>query len=50
MHTHFSAVTAGGVFLAVLVWGTFWRLLAAHLCTSSNQALVHVGKAMSFQY
>lgn len=50
MHAHFSAVAAAGVFLAVLVWGTFWRLAAAHLCASSNTSLQHLGKAMAFQY
>lgn len=50
MHSHFSAVSAASVFLAVLVWGTLWRLAAAHLVATSNVALQHVGKAMSFQY
>ena len=50
MHSHFSALSAAGVFLAVLVWGTVWRLLAAHMVASSNTMLSHVGKAMVFQY
>lgn len=50
MHAHFSAVAAAGVFLAVLVWGTVWRLAAAHLVASNNASLQHIGKAMSFQY
>jgi hypothetical protein len=50
MHAHFSAIAAAGVFLAVLVWGTLWRLGAAHLIASSNTTLQHVGKAMTFQY
>lgn len=50
MHTHFSAVAAGGIFLAVLVWGTLWRLIAAHLVASDNASLQHIGKAMAFQY
>lgn len=50
MHVHFSAITALGVFLAVLVWGTLWRLSAAHLGASNNPTLHAVGKAMSFQY
>lgn len=50
MHTHFSAVAAAGIFLAVLVWGTLWRLVAAHLCNSNNSSLQHLGMAMSFQY
>lgn len=50
MHTHFSALSAAGIFLAVLVWGTVWRLIAAHIAASNNPALQHIGKAMSFQY
>lgn len=50
MHTHFSAVHAAGIFLAVLVWGTVWRLAAAHFAASDNQTLNHLGKAMAFQY
>jgi hypothetical protein len=50
MHSHFSAVSAFGVFLAVIIWGTLWRLIAAHLVAMDNPALNHVGRAMSFQY
>jgi hypothetical protein len=50
MHTHFSAVQASTIFLAVLVLGSLWRLIAAHLCASSNSSLSHIGKAMAFQY
>ena len=37
-------------FLAVLVWGTLWRLTTYHLMASSNPTVNHVGKAMSIQY
>lgn len=50
MHTHFSAVMALNIFLAVLIVGTLWRLASYHLVASSNPGLVHVGKAMGFQY
>lgn len=50
MHTHFSALSAIGAFLAVIIVGTFWRLLAAHLVASDRPALVNIGKAMAFQY
>jgi hypothetical protein len=50
MHTHFSAISAAGIFLAVLVWGTVWRLLAAHLIASSKPGLNHLGSAMIFQF
>lgn len=50
MHTHFSAVAAAGVFLAVLIWGSIWRLAAAHLMASENTKLSTLGQAMIFQY
>jgi hypothetical protein len=50
MHTHFSAMTALNVFLAVLIMGTLWRLASYHLIASKNPAVAHAGKAMAFQY
>lgn len=50
MHTHFSAMTALNVFLAVLVVGTLWRLSSYHLAASNNETVAHIGKAMAFQY
>lgn len=50
MHTHFSAVNALNVFLAVLIVGSLWRLGAAHLAASSNETAAHLGRAMAFQY
>lgn len=50
MHTHFSAIAAAGVFLAVLVWGTVWRLLAAHMIASNKPSLSHLGQAMILQF
>lgn len=50
MHTHFSAMSAAQAFLAVVIVGTAWRLIAYHLTANSNENLQHVGKAMAFQY
>jgi hypothetical protein len=38
------------IFLAVLIWGTMWRLATYHLMASSNTNVNHIGKAMSIQY
>ena len=50
MHTHFSAMHVLSVGLAVLIFGTVWRLTSAHLAASGNPTLTHLGQAMSFQY
>lgn len=50
MHTHFSAMAALTIFLAVLIVGTVWRLASYHAVASSNPTIQHVGKAMAFQY
>lgn len=50
MHSHFSALTALNVFLAVLVVGTLWRLLALHAASAQSPALRNLGAAMAFQY
>lgn len=50
MHTHFSAVAALNIFLAVLIVGTLWRLSAYHLIASNNTTANHIGRGMSFQY
>ncbi len=50
MHTHFSAVAALNIFLAVLIMGTLWRLACYHLIASSNETAQHIGRAGSFQY
>jgi hypothetical protein len=50
MHTHFSAVSALGGFLVVLIVGTAWRLGSARLCASNRAELRNLGAAMSFQY
>ena len=50
MHTHFSAIHAFGFFLAVIIVGTLWRLVAAYLANSNRPTLEHIGKAMAFQY
>lgn len=50
MHTHFSAITALGIFLVVLVIGSAWRLAACRLAAADRQELRNLGAAMSFQY
>lgn len=50
MHSHFSALTALNVFLAVLVVGTLWRLTSMRLAASNTSAGRNLGAAMSFQY
>jgi hypothetical protein len=50
LHTHFSAVSALHTFLAVLIVGTMWRLVAYHLMASSNPRVSQVGQGMAFQY
>jgi hypothetical protein len=49
-HTHFSAIAAGQAFLAVVIVGTLWRLVAMHLIATSNPILQEIGSGMSFQY
>lgn len=50
MHTHFSATMALGTFLMVLLLGSLWRLIAAHLAGSKNETLNQLGAAMANQY
>lgn len=50
MHTHFSAMSAIGVFLVVLIVGTAWRLGSARLAASNRAELRNLGAAMHFQY
>lgn len=50
MHTHFSALSALGVFLVVLIVGSAWRLGAYRLMASSRPELRNAGQAMIFQY
>ena len=50
MHTHFSAMHALNIFLAVLIVGTLWRLGSLHLSAAGNPALKNLGQAMAFQY
>lgn len=48
MHWHFSAPHGWMAFLSVLVLGTLWRLMAAHLTV--KPATCKFGQAMAFQY
>lgn len=50
MHTHFSAMSALGVFLVVLIVGSAWRLTSYRLAASSRKELQNLGAAMAFQY
>lgn len=50
MHTHFSAMSALGVFLVVLIVGSAWRLATVRLAASERQELRNLAAAMSFQY
>jgi hypothetical protein len=50
MHTHFSALSALGVFLVVLIVGTAWKLGALRLAASKRPAVRTAGAAMLFQY
>lgn len=38
------------IFLAVLIFGTGWRLTTYHLIASPNPHLEHLGRAMAVQY
>ncbi len=49
-HTHFSFVTALGIFLVVLVFGTVWRAGSARLAASDRIELQRLGAAMYFQF
>jgi hypothetical protein len=49
-HTHFSAISAIGIFLVVLIVGTAWRLGAYRLTVSKSAHARNLGAAMSFQY
>lgn len=50
LHTHFSGVAALHVFLAVLIVGTPFRLIALHLAASGNPKVSALGQALLFQY
>jgi hypothetical protein len=50
LHTHFSAVSALSTFVAVLIVGTMWRLVAYHLIASANPRISQIGQGMAFQY
>ena len=50
MPTGFNAMVALNTFLAVLIVGTAWRLISAHLMSSGNTTGTNIGRAMAFQY
>jgi hypothetical protein len=38
------------IFMAVLIFGTIWRLTEYHLVAAQSPWLVHLGTAMAVQY
>jgi hypothetical protein len=38
------------IWVSVLIMGTLWRIVSYHLIASSNENLVHIGRAMAQQY
>jgi hypothetical protein len=50
MHTHIGALLAIPAFLSVLLAGTLWRLIAAHLVKSQTTWMQHLAAAMITQY
>jgi hypothetical protein len=50
VHTHIGALLAIPAFLSVLLAGTLWRLIAAHLVRSKSTTAQRVGGAMAVQY
>jgi hypothetical protein len=51
VHVHPSLVHAAIAFSSVLVLGTVWRLVAAHLAARPNGTKANkFGRAMAFQY
>lgn len=49
-HTHYSSISAVGIFLVVVILGSAWRLTAYRLCASGNQMAQNFGAAMAFQF
>lgn len=49
MHTHFGALAFVATGLYIALWLTLWRLIAAHLASSSNPTARNFGSAMAFQ-
>lgn len=50
MPNGFNALVVLNTFLAVLIAGTVWKLLAMHMMATGNPTLVNAGRAMAFQY
>jgi hypothetical protein len=50
LHTHFSWVGGMQAFLAVVIIGTLWKLVAMHLMATDSENLNHIGRGMAFQY
>lgn len=38
------------IFMAVVLIGTMWRIIAYHLMASQSTTAVHIGAAMATQY
>ncbi len=50
MPTGFNAMVALNTFLAVLIVGTAWKLIALHLVATNNSTFRNLGTGMLFQY
>lgn len=51
MHTHFASAThTVGTFLAVVLVGTLWRLVAMHGMLARSPFVRGVARVMLFQY
>jgi hypothetical protein len=45
-----SSKAAAHIFMAVLICGTLWRIVAYHALANSNSMVQHIGGAMITQY
>jgi len=50
MHTHFSALSALGIFLVVLIVGSAWKLSAYRMAAARSTWVRNASAAMLFQY
>lgn len=50
VHTHFSVLHGFQAFLAIVIIGTPWKLIAMYFVASNSPWLQNLGKAMLFQY
>ena len=50
MHTHVGAIGLATAFIGVLLMGTLWRLVMAHLIATDSPLAKNLGQAGLFQY